>query len=140
MCWITRKEELTKPKIAKRNIKCFKIVRGDYDSNASFFMAFKYEEGKEYSMDKLAENAKYEASFDCYTVNEGFHSYPMFEDDCNKLEYVFHVESPTLYTAYSIKCMECVIPKGSRYYVNEKKEMVSERLLVKKIRHFQRKK
>lgn len=124
MCWISK--ECNK-QIAEEDISVFKIVCND---KKSLFRIFPYEENTEYSLRK--EIHVYESNIMNFVINEGFHSY------CKKCEITHAYGSGffqvidllgTVLLYYSDHLiLECLIPKGASYYINEKGECVSDKL------------
>lgn len=124
MCWIS-KERIKR--IAKEDIPVFKIVNRD---KTSVFRNFLYEENTEYSLGK--EIHVYESGIMHFFINEGFHSY------CKKCEItytysdgffrVIDLVGTVLLGRKSLLILECLIPKGATYYINEEGECVSDKL------------
>lgn len=109
MCWISNKKPVVK--IAKRNIKCYKLV--DYDYGAIFFNR-EYEQinivykaqnhfGNKVSNLKIRKDDYVKEWY----ISEGIHSFRAYP---NKRKYArYHMISKPL------KVMECVIPQGAKY-------------------------
>jgi len=96
-----------KPKIAKRNIPCYKkvfiISNTIFDS---YFLGFRYESGRTYTVAGFGYSGM---DSDYPEITTGFHSYSA---------------SRLFYDPYSI--IKCYIPKGTEYYYDRtRKEYVS---------------
>lgn len=150
MCW-TSKTAI--PIIADEDIECFKLVLQD-ESNTiySFYNEFIYELNKLY---KTEINLVKSFNNKFNNILEGFHSYSnkvKYEINNNfnntlKL-YIFtnktRINLTNIYSKYSyiltknisakLVIANCVIPKGSTYYINENKEIVSNQLIIKSIK------
>lgn len=155
MCWIICQEKAPRVRIAKEDIKVYKILMVQKCGNdlckysAPYYEKFFYEIGKVYSTDKMEVRYAYE-DFPCFLIDYGFHSY---SPDCkvdisyicaygryNKIIRIyprksvkggldFWMESPE--RAFGI--FEATIPAGSRYYINPNGEMVSNCFRVDKL-------
>lgn len=155
MCWTTSRKEPIK-RIALLNIPVFKILKqykkslihSDCQSNKESLLSlcynFKYEEGETYSLDKELECVK----DGIVSIFEGFHSYSNYCKvlignvpgyDSNEARKVAMVTSEgnnilSTISMYSgdvkwVK-MNCIIPKGSEYYLNEYGEYVSDKIKI----------
>lgn len=126
MCWISK--ECIK-QIAEEDIPVFKIVCND---KCSLYRIFPYEENTEYSLEKDID--VHENVIMNFFINEGFHSY------CKKCEIritdtysegffqvINLIGTILLCDGYHL-ILECLIPKGATYYINEKGECVSDKL------------
>lgn len=141
MCWSSK---YVKKLIANRDIKCWKITR-QYENNhvRSLYFYMKYLLNKEYSLGQSIYvrqssffNAKYE-------INQGFHSYfskpklIVIKDEFNVkvngiiVDRIYY--SPLVISNHSIHIAECIIPKGSVYYVNDSHEIVSDKIIIKNV-------
>ena len=126
MCWISK--ECIK-QIAEEDIPVFKIVNRD---KTSVFRNFLYEENTEYSLGE--EIYVYGNTILNFLIYEGFHSY------CKKCEIeITDIESKEFFRVIdllgtvllghkSLLILECLIPKGATYYINEAGECVSDKL------------
>lgn len=100
------------PKIAKRNVVCYKYLTPNW---SSMHQHFKYERGVVYETELVVN------IYITGTIHEGFHSY-------SKRKKFRHILTGSLFKQY-----KCVIPKGSTYYYNpEYEEYVSNQIIVKK--------
>lgn len=126
MCWISK--ECIK-QIAEEDIPVFKIVNCN---KTSVFKNFLYEENTKYDLGK--EIDVHEGVIVNFLINEGFHSY------CKKCKIeITDIESKEFFRVVdllgtvllghkSLLILECLIPKGATYYINEKGECVSDKL------------
>jgi len=109
MCFVIDYKD-SAPKIAKRNIVCYKIL----DNNlVSICFNFQYEIGKTYKHIDLV--ATYE--WGCYNayIEKGYHSYIKIYNACYDNKVV----------------VKCHIPKGAIYYKNkERNEYVSSQIKI----------
>lgn len=122
MCLITKLEQ---PKVAEKPITCYKVLWHSGDKLLSFFhYNFEWEMDKVHFTtlqegEKLADGRG--------TVNQGFHSY---KDLHSAL--VFMARSP-----FSCLAVECIIPKGAKYYTGEDGDNIegyaSEKLMPIKV-------
>lgn len=134
MCWNSKRP--TKKQIAKDDFYVYKIVRKTNTTIESFYESFKYELGHLYSVPKSLE-INYKAEY--FYIVEGFHSYknkPTLKTSIinSKPRRVFDVgitrQGFDIQYFSSNSCiMTCKIPKGTTYYVNEEREIVSESLI-----------
>lgn len=151
MCWSSKKAIA---KIANEDIECFKLMLQD-ESNIiySFYEEFIYELNKLYKTDiELIKTNK-----NTYNVIlQGFHSYSnKVKYEINNINfnntvklYIFtdktRINLTNIYAKYSyllakgmparLVIANCVIPKGSTYYINENEEIVSNQIMIKSIK------
>lgn len=118
MCWTSR----TKPKLqtAKKNIVVYKVVRLNENIIESLIKRFRYELERKYEIPKLKllppECFDFDSDYGLlYKVYEGFHSYNTYVDAL--LQHELNCFDPFSYV--KTKVVECIIPKGSKYYRNE---------------------
>ena len=156
MCWITCK----KPErlLADRPIPVFKIGLLVDGRVKPYFYAYK---GSEYVLNKLYVEYNIKPVKSClppfdptYEIRRALHSYSTENIRLEACDGVYQGESFVRIMTHRATPMSpvkigsgeryrtgeiklalilCVIPKGTPYYVNEKGEIASERLLVKKI-------
>lgn len=124
MCLVITK--FNKLKVAQEDIKCYKILYKSIihpDLLAAQFQNFNYELGKTYStnMSVSYDCSAYGLSFFRYTfyklfnnfldvkgVNQGFHSYVKLKNAINERNANLNYKSLII--------VECIIPKGAKYY------------------------
>lgn len=144
MCWISNKAI---KQIAKEDIPVFKIVKQcswlkQDDCLLSLFENFKYKEGETYTADIVIREIEYPNEVD-YEISEGLHSY---SPDCriivgldydDKRHAVVVPKNDNLvlsgfiiYSDITIIKVNCIIPKGAEYYVNENGEYVSNMIKI----------
>ena len=125
MCWITKCNKHMEEKIAKRNINTWKIVsiKSDTDGNITFKPRY-YDYKTTYCL-----NQQYNTSIhikdveDWYMIIDyGIHSYSKHA-----------INDRRIVTQYEkgLAIMECIIPRGTKYYINEYGEYVSESIIPK---------
>ena len=103
MCLVTKLEH---PIVAEKPITCYKVLLHIKDKLISYFYSdFKWE------MDKVHTTTlrKGEKSEYGQTVYQGFHSY----------KDIHSVLLPMTFTPYPCLAVECIIPKGAKYYVGK---------------------
>ena len=145
MCWSCGFKKLSECKrIARKDVHVRKFVNGSKSPNKvmSYFTGFVYKLGKTYYDDYISTLDWCNNSFGvCIFV--GFNSY---STECKirrkerttasgeKKKYSIEVYSPDgrefieWYEPKGLLLMDCVIPKGTTYYINELGECVSERI------------
>lgn len=150
MCW---KSKTAISIIADKDIECSKVVLQD-ESNTiySFYEEFEYKLDKLYKT-KLELIKDVNNTFN--VILQGFHSYSdKIKYDINsnhnnairvyKARNNIRIDLPNIYGIHSYilrgdkpaksVIANCVIPKGSTYYINENEEIVSNQLIVKSIK------
>lgn len=122
MCWVSFKPPVKR--VAEKDILVYKVVNPSPHKNEcySFFFNFLYKFGVIYNTDikiKYIDNGKDEYM---WVGNEGFHSLS------NKKAALYESE------VYIFKCdtfiVQCIIPKGSDYYINEYDEVISNSIII----------
>lgn len=151
MCWRTSYGMLSVPRTATKDIHVKKAFMKDshHTLRSLFHRTFTWSLGRKYVsyffdepkrlIDKRYSRPRYYVWEVCY----GFHSAKEIEAHWNQDEmvgYLFAGKSMDFETSYPIynrlfleHCVvihDCIIPKGSKYYVNEHGEYVSDRLIV----------
>lgn len=144
MSWETGFKRYSKAKIAKKDVIAYKVVGRDNDEYQSYYEKFKYKVNKEY---ELGRELILVTDDDYYIIDEAFH---MYCGKCNISKgynnHVIDVLTPKLspitkapylidvYNDVMFRCdevvAECIIPKGSTYFENEKGEIVSDKVLI----------
>ncbi len=129
MCW--ESYEVPVKRIAENDISVFKIVTS---SLLSYYHDFKYTEGQTYTMGplKVEKNVFGEEIF---TVDEGFHSYSSeCTYYCNKANSLITISpEKVILDAFPhphLAKLNCVIPAGAEYYVNDNGVCVSNQIKV----------
>ena len=152
MCWLTKIEENIHPKVAEEDIKTFKICKTGYapDVVHSYYKVKEYTIGFTYRLNCKIEpwTARQDAGDKRFILSEieyGFHSY-----NPNKVKLLVNHDLQTVRIcliknttdSFSLNPLdyfsltpdllrvECIIPKGTTYYENEKGEMVSESIKI----------
>ena len=151
MCWMTFRQENSKPKVADRPIKVFKVCRRDFGTILAYYHDKEYVEGVTYHHDgEIKDFRTHFENSTRYSINYGFHSY-----DADKVKVV--ERNLPLYTVIGgIRMLdvlygndirldyypargilvraECTIPEGATYYENERGEFVSNAITINKIK------
>jgi hypothetical protein len=134
MCWIT--QDIPVERVAREDIPVFKYVFTD-DLRSYYFKNYKYVIGEAlYAI--LGIPFPVIGFRGALSVGSGFHSYGtaciVKEYDRSLNVYPpqkrYHIGS---YNLYKLRRIECTIPKGSRYYVNDDLEYVSDKIIVNRI-------
>lgn len=139
MCWITFKP--LKAKVAKRDIKVLKVLY-IHPSEPTVLIPYfcfgvcKYSINGENPIIHITANKYTPESVHC-SIYEGYHSYSV---NCSVRDvtptemfvnnYYFCDDE---FTGRQVHLVECIIPKGTTYYLNEFMEYVSENIVIKKI-------
>lgn len=149
MCWTSHNYKHPVKIIADEDIKVFKIVNRNL---TSVYEDFQYEIEREY---KLMEPIVLEigSTAGMWLINKGFHSY-CFETVKIYVDYYSNIFSHetiqeiSIYTKFGRNdkfvgdigkyiIAECIIPKGSTYYINEFGEIVSDKISITGIREIE---
>lgn len=148
MCWHCEDYKLAKLKIAENDIKVFKVVERLKTRIVSYYMG---SDGIVYGLVKNGKNVvngdgifkcEGEIMFEGRTVFYAIHSYSynerfskpyIMEDEFCTALYIGGVEEYTAaydLSAFDTLIMDCVIPAGSKYAINEKGEVISDTIKV----------
>lgn len=118
-----------KPKVAKSDIKCFKIVAIDNEKNIhSAVRKFPYRLNKTYTAEGDFSKIYYTGHYYYHIDKGGFHSFVEIEDTFNSYK---HYESTNEEKMVMVRCH---IPKGSLYYMGEP-NYVSQSIVIDEIIH-----
>lgn len=122
MCFDTTK--LAKAKIAQADIKCWKVIREDNSPVYvwSHGITTPYIKGEDAPRVIIKKQL---GSFNNYIIREGYHSCKIRKGLINTALY----KGRGSITRSQIKTARFIIPKGTRYYENEK-EYVSETIML----------
>lgn len=135
MCWITR--DVPVERVATEDIPVFKYVFTD-DLVSYYFPEHKYVIG-ETLYTTLGYPSPVIGLRGARSIGRGFHSYGIacaikeFDRSLNvypPCHNNYHIGS---YILYKLRRIECTIPKGSYYYVNNDMEYVSDKIIVNRI-------
>ena len=133
MCWTSDTNPI--PKTADKDIICYKVfyIKDIKYKRRKFLGIPLWKEGieklysmyKEYEYIPYATNPKvtiyyrkYNDIYSWWSIDKGYHSYSTL--DQAELKRILKLEL----------IVECVIPKGSVYYLNENNEIVSSNIIV----------
>lgn len=137
MCWVTN----SKPEahFADSNIKVYKIVTKTSRKNMvnSLYRGYTYKIGKLFEMEKriIPGLVLSSANGKSYAIKEGFHSYATFAKATRKFEEIITYDLNSSVNMFVI--VECIIPEGSRYYINNEGEVVSDKIIISGFRDFE---
>ena len=136
MCWVS---DVAVPRIAEEDVEIFKICESyELDVVESYYMLSYYTLNEVY---KLASPIVVEFKEDIlpnkFAINRGFHSYIK---ECvvrtfsiyKSLEVQYNGRCIEAYNDYVIK-VKGYIPKGTKYYINNNGECVSEAICLTEI-------
>ena len=116
MCWCAYRIKDLQCRKAKSDIVCYKIIQDDLKSQIKLF---------QYKLDKIYK-LDHPLYLDKEKICQGFHSYK----DCPSEYFIFKYLN-----FLSLIIVQCIIPKGSHYFINDHGEMVSDSIkIVKRIR------
>ena len=123
-----------KPRVAKSDIKCFKIVAIDNEKNIhSAVRKFPYWLNKTYTAEGDFSKIYYTGNYYYHIDKGGFHSFVEIEDTFNSYK---HYESTDEEKMVMVRCH---IPKGSLYYMGEslggEPNYVSQSIVIDEIIH-----
>lgn len=117
MCWVNIK--LNK-RIANKDITVYKIVIPKENGCTSLYKEFDYDFHKTYT-----ELIHIDYAHDVYYINEGFHSYKSLEVAQYILAFIRINRREC-----NGRIIRCIIPKGAIYYINNYKEVVSNKIII----------
>ena len=126
MCFYIEKTGInSRPRIADKDIQCYKVVYAGSTDNiiVSKHHKYVYEINRLYKLNhELRPYTSPKSLSNISSIDEGFHSY-------TKLRVVLDTDYYKLMTI-----VKCIIPKGSTYYLNNKdEEYVSDQIIIKEI-------
>ena len=142
MCWSSEDRRINDcHKVAKNDLHVIKIMSpsdkpGKY---SSYFENFTYEDGKAYKAIDFPTGHEWDGYNNDYVcIFTGFHSYSV---NCKFIRKTTPEDIVCVYSPENYKKLEyyelndavfvdCVIPKGTRYYVNSEGEYVSKEIKV----------
>lgn len=134
MCWITYDKKYKDFKVAEEDIPVFKVVRKIPLS--SYYTNYLYILNEVHTTEPIKINHSLIYHGEEWKIQKGFHSYSVectTEISCGQNIQVYSSDDDAILLDYykmSNTCkLECLIPKGSLYYVNEWGEYVSESIL-----------
>lgn len=135
MCWKTSDRINLIMKTADKPLKTYKVVDMLNGTYRAYFRSFEYEPNKVYN-EELQDFPVIDQEDGFLSLSRGFHSYfgnlAVCVDD-NRLINIRNREDErkwlARYDSYVI-IAECTLPEGTRYYVNEDNEVISDRIIV----------
>lgn len=138
MCWTSQQQPVAM--IATKDISVYKIMKVFGGEIYSYYHSFRYELNSTYK-GKLGNPHKC-SNFWCgerYEIDKGYHSYSSelteitypegFRQICVKDANPI-IDLDTYCTGIVV---QCAIPKGARYYLNENGEYVSNQIIIKNV-------
>ena len=138
MCWTTLNEPNRLK--AKEDIIVYKLVRVIDGNITSYYQSFEYKINNLYQISSIEPLWEYSTpaaekfGIKDWYICSGFHSYinniEIADLDGEMIAYVEN-HADELYWEFpeQIYGMKCIIPKGAEYYVNEKDDVVSDKLI-----------
>lgn len=136
MCWFGERNAVLK--IAEEDINVFKIA---IKSENTIISAYK---GFQYKIEQLYETEiNLEKGYTFASIDKGFHSY---SNKCRLIKGCSHFGYSAFRIMFKTRLLDsfgrhavpycrvdCIIPKGSQYYENEYGEIVSNKIILKKV-------
>lgn len=133
MCYVAYKydKEGSTPRIANEDIECVKMLERNLRNGCTYapYQSTLYHKTKDKKCTKTAKINPVVGYLtgthliEAIVINEGIHAYRSNSLSLNNMK--------SLYTFYPIRIFcKAVIPKGTTYYMNEKGEIVTEKLIV----------
>lgn len=126
MCWKTDRKEYTQIKTATKNIPVYKfLTRNGHTPFKDYPIIF---EKKLPKVELLDDYHFYDNG-----INQGYHSYSTSVQLCESLNNTYVYDPSPCWIGsfpHRIVCHKGYIPKGTKYYINERCEIVSETLVV----------
>lgn len=149
MCWITFKQPQVK--VAKRNIKVLKVVY-IHPSNPMELLPYYFPHCHTYTFNTenptilikiqktpIGYGPFYKNKKLFYSIHGGYHSYStkcVYKKHFNTTPKIIDING-MYYTedlfGNKVYLVECIIPKGVKYYLNGHKEYVSENIIIKRL-------
>lgn len=135
MCWVT--DELPELKIAEKDITTLKVVLKKDNVLLPYFQYNNFY----YKLDELSPLIALEpySHYNHYFIEVGYHSYSescLYEISSDYIEIAncnIYQHNYARFNLSSCCLVSCIIPKGTKYYVNERDEYVSEQIIIKNI-------
>lgn len=131
MCWTNK---IANACVARENIEVFKICERCTEEKIvlSYFMLSNYTLNKVYKLDSPIKVKQFAT---CYGINRGFHSY---DKTCIVKHYRSDIVVVNEYCSIETYCDYAIvvkgyIPKGATYYINDRKEYVSDEICLTEI-------
>lgn len=136
MCWVGKIEN---KHTAKNNIKTFKVCRITPDKKIKPYYKINgdikiYKEGETYYS---PFGVAYTGS-DYIKIDAGLHSYEIYNESIGMESYFTYnelmvIKSSTSYEGVNARIVLCTIPKGSKYFINDEGEIVSNCIVINKV-------
>lgn len=126
MCWYTGSKSYLDCKTAEEDIPVTKILQGDL--KAPFQSQFSYELNK--NTPPISLTIKQDEDDDEFTIRHGYHSYKFDTISLNLVTGFYHYKGQEFILCNGWKLFHAVIPRGSKYYINEGDQCVSESLRI----------
>lgn len=134
MLWNTKIKKNAQPLTAEEDIKAimFMYIDGDDLRQAPWQIL--------YSIDEVSPkiDVACDKYCDIFFIEDGYPSYQYGEVTLKNQTYIIHNGDDEygwvfdcIYGNLPVKPYECVIPKGTKYYINETHEIISETIIVK---------
>lgn len=139
MCWATSNSNNFIRNVADNDLTVYKVVKIVNGTIISYFQDYNYEFNKLYKTTLNTNIVPYNG-VDLLYIDRGFHSYLVNKDLIKWMhfepytEIVFGTDSYVL--DFFTKIIECTIPKNSIYFINEFKDVVSNKIILNRIINF----
>lgn len=131
--------------IAEKDIEVYKVVRKG--KNESLLPYYHYNEECVYTLNKISDLVPIEPYYHEYkqvfNIDEGYHSYKIeasIKIETYETGFITIYDGDTFLGTFDYSeengqtCLvKGIIPKGTKYYINDKNECVSERIKITKI-------
>lgn len=148
MCWTTKIMENTTPITADEDIKVVKILEvNSLGEMYSPYMYMAYHYDVAFPVEKLIPYHQTHCNISSWYINEGYHSFADCRIQLKEMDlsgyyqYSNNNDGSVMYDWLEgnerIIPFECIIPKGTQYYLNEDNEIVSETIILKKPHDFE---
>lgn len=129
MCWVTYARRLSEPQYAKTDMSVYKIVRlrrkrfGRVVFEAPFHLSgFTYKPNKVYYQEmEVVKKVTEEGNFLYQEISTGLHC---LNSSKAATKYLGD------FWSYNLIMVKAVIPEGTKYFINESGEIVTERLKI----------
>jgi len=136
MCW---RGKIENKHTAKNDIKTFKVCRITPDKKIKPYYKINgdikiYKEGETYYS---PFGVTYTGS-DYIKIDSGLHSYKIYNESIDEDTYCgcdsfVVLKSLSTYEGVNARIVLCTIPKGSKYYINDEGEIVSNCIVINKV-------
>ena len=136
MCWYSKKKKAAR--IAVEDILVYKVMYRKPNNGRfrSLYRRMDYEPEKIYWTDVNPISIDSPLYLEM-KIDKGFHSYSMDKTMATKDKYhivIYNMENneivDSIFFSDNLVIAKCIIPKGSKYYMNEVGEIVSDQIII----------